>query len=84
MMIMMMMILMMIMMTKPYDHAADTHDDTGHKKDSYTAAGAVPDAGAAPIQNRPDQTQKYCMLTLFWHEPASYKSCEALVKAMRF
>ena len=21
--------------------------------------------------------QKYCMLTLFWHERASYKSCEA-------
>ena len=25
----------------------DTDDDNDHKKDSYTAAGAVPDAGAA-------------------------------------
>ena len=28
----------------------DTDDDNDHKKDSYTAAGAAPDAGAAPIQ----------------------------------
>ena len=34
----------------------DTDDDNDHKKDSYTAAGAAPDAGAAPIQTRPDQT----------------------------
>ena len=26
----------------------DTDDDTDHKKDSYTAAGAAPDADAAP------------------------------------
>ena len=26
----------------------DTDDDNDHKKDSYTAAGAAPDAGAAP------------------------------------
>ena len=32
----------------------DTHDDNDHKKDSYTAAGAAPDAGAAPIQTRSD------------------------------
>ena len=30
----------------------DTDDDNDHKKDSYTAAGAAPDAGAAPIQAR--------------------------------
>ena len=34
----------------------DTDDDNDHKKDSYTAAGAAPDAGAAPIQTRPYQT----------------------------
>ena len=28
------------------DH--DTDDDTDHKKESYTAAGAAPDADAAP------------------------------------
>ena len=47
---------MMIMMTKPYDHDDDTDDDTDHKKDSYTADGAAPDAGAAPIQTRPYHT----------------------------
>ena len=35
----------------------DTDDDTDHKKDSYTAAGAAPDAGAAPTQTRPDQAR---------------------------
>ena len=30
------------------DHDVDTDDDNDHKKDSYTAAGAAPDAGAAP------------------------------------
>ena len=33
----------------------DTDDDNDHKKDSYTAAGAAPDAGAAPIQTRYDK-----------------------------
>ena len=56
----------------------DTDDDNDHKKDSYTAAGVAPDAGAAPIQNGPDQTGKYFMVTLFRHEHASCKSCEAL------
>ena len=31
------------------DHDDDTDDDNDHKKDSYTAAGAAPDAGA--LQN---------------------------------
>ena len=31
-----------------HDYDDDTNDDTDHKKHSYTAAGAVPDAGAAP------------------------------------
>ena len=35
----------------------DTDDDSDHRKDSYTVAGAVPDAGAAPVQNRPDHTR---------------------------
>ena len=35
----------------------DTDDDNDHKKDSYTAAGAAPDAGAAPTQTRPGQTK---------------------------
>ena len=39
------------------DNDDDTDDDNDHKKDSYTAAGAAPDAGAAPIQTRPDQTR---------------------------
>ena len=39
----------------------DTDDDNDHKKDSYTAAGAAPDAGAAPTQTRPRQTPKYYM-----------------------
>ena len=30
----------------------DTDDDNDQKKDSYTAAGAAPDAGAAPTQTR--------------------------------
>ena len=30
------------------DTDADTDDDNDYKKDSYTAAGAAPDAGAAP------------------------------------
>ena len=34
----------------------DTDDDNDHKKDSYTAAGAAPDAGAAHIHTRPYQT----------------------------
>ena len=33
----------------------DTDDDNDHNKDSYTAAGAAPDAGAAPIQARYDK-----------------------------
>ena len=33
----------------------DDDDDNDHKKDSYTAAGAAPDAGAAPTHTRPDQ-----------------------------
>ena len=58
----------------------DTDDDNDHKKDSYTAAaaGAAPDAGAAPTQTRPRQTPKYCIFTLFWHEWASDRRCEAL------
>ena len=42
----MMVILMMTMMTKPYD---DTDDDNGHKKDSYTDAGAAPGASIINI-----------------------------------
>ena len=34
----------------------DTDDDNDHKKDSYTAAGAAPDASAAPIQTIPYHT----------------------------
>ena len=30
------------------DTEDDTDDDNDHEKDSYTAAGAAPDAGAAP------------------------------------
>ena len=30
----------------------DTDVDNDHKKDRYTAAGAAPDVGAAPIQAR--------------------------------
>ena len=30
----------------------DTDDDNDHKKDSYTAAGAAPDAGAALVLGR--------------------------------
>ena len=40
-----------------HDYDDDTDDDNDHKKDSYTAAGAAPDAGAAPIQTRPYQTK---------------------------
>ena len=32
---------------------------------------------------RPDQTQQDLMLTLFWPERASYKSCEALDTTIR-
>ena len=32
----------------------DTDDDNDHKKDSYTAAGAAPDAGAALVQTKYD------------------------------
>ena len=40
----------------------DTDDDNDHKKDSYTAAGAAPDAGAAPSpglrkHQNPNKTQ---------------------------
>ena len=40
----------------------DTDDDNDHKKDSYTAAGAAPDAGAAPgpglrTHQSPNKTQ---------------------------
>ena len=57
----------------------DTDDDNDHKKDSYTAADdAAPDAGAAPTQTRPRQTPKYYIFTLFWHEWASDRRCEAL------
>ena len=46
-----------------HDYDDDTDDDPGddtdydndHKKDSQAAAGAAPDAGAAPIQTRPYQ-----------------------------
>ena len=37
------------------DDTDDDTDDDDHKKDSYTAAGAAPDAGAAPTHTRPDQ-----------------------------
>ena len=37
----------------------DTDDDNDHKKDSYTAAGAAPDSGAAPIQARYDNIIEY-------------------------
>ena len=60
------------------DTGDDTDDDNDHKKDSYTAAGAAPDAGAAPTQTRPRQTPKYYIFTLFWHEWASDRRCEAL------
>ena len=44
-----------------HDYADDTDDDTDddndQKKDNYTAAGAAPDAGAAPTHTRPDQTR---------------------------
>ena len=43
-MMIMMMIVMMIKMTKKYDYGDDADDDNDHKNDSYTAAGAVPDA----------------------------------------
>ena len=32
-----------------HDYDDDTDDDNDHKKDSYTAGGAAPDAGVAPI-----------------------------------
>ena len=60
------------------DDDDDTDDNNDHKNDSYTAAGAAPDAGAAPTQTRPRQTQKYYIFTLFWHEWASDRRCEAL------
>ena len=49
-----------------YDYDEDTDDATDHdtddahdnKKDNYTAAGAAPNAGAAPTQTRPSHTQK--------------------------
>ena len=55
-------------MDESYDEYYDNHDyddntdddtdaDNDHKKDSYTAAGAAPDVGAAPIQTRPDQAR---------------------------
>ena len=47
-MMIVMLTLMMIVMTKPYDYADSTDDDHDHKNDNYTAAGAAPDAGAAP------------------------------------
>ena len=40
-----------------HDYDDDTDDNNDHKKDSYTAAGAAPDAGAAPTHTRPDQTR---------------------------
>ena len=39
--------------TNDDDADDDTDDDNEHKKDSCTAAGAAPDAGAAPTQTRP-------------------------------
>ena len=60
----------------------DTDDDNDHEQDSYTAAGAAPDVGAAPTRTSPYWTRpgqaRYFMITLFWPERASYKSCEAL------
>ena len=41
---MMILMMMMIMMTKPHDDDDDIDDDSDHKNDSYTAAGAAPDA----------------------------------------
>ena len=38
-----------MMIRVSYDYDDDTDDDNDHKKDSYTAAGAAPDAGA--LQN---------------------------------
>ena len=40
-----------------HDYDDDTDDDNDHKKDSYTAAGAAPDAGAAPTQTRPNHSR---------------------------
>ena len=40
---------------KKKDTDDETDDDNDHKKDSYTAAGAAPDVGAAPIQTRYDK-----------------------------
>ena len=44
------------------NHDDDTDDDNDHKKDTYTAAGAAPDAGAAPVpglrkHHNPNKTQ---------------------------
>ena len=73
----------------------DTDDFNDHKEDSYTVAGAAPDAGAAPtqtspgharpVQARPDQArpQKYVMLTLFWHEWASDRRWEVFDTIIR-
>ena len=44
---MMVMTLIMKMMTMPYDYNDDTNDETHHKNDSYTAAGAAPGANVS-------------------------------------
>ena len=46
-----------------HDYDDDTDDDNGHKKDSYTAAGA------APTQTRPDSgehTKKLQLWSISW------------------
>ena len=39
----------MMMIRVSYDYDDDTDDDNDHKNDSYTAAGAAPDAGGVVV-----------------------------------
>ena len=60
----------------------DTDDDNDQKKDSYTAAGAAPDAGAAPTHTRPDQA-RLDKTRPGRPERESYEGCEVLHTTIR-
>merc|ERR1711879_854649 len=54
--------------------ADDTDDDNDHKKDSYTAAGAAPDAGAAPTHTGPYQDPHFHKMFVYFFLPRFLES----------
>ena len=55
-----------------------THFFWGGSRGGGLASDQTKPSPTRPDQTRPDQTPKDFILTLFWPERASYKSCEAL------